>query len=469
MFEPPPNLLLISFDQLRGDWADPTNPVVHLPALQKLAQRSVVARRCYTSSPECVPARLSWLTGLAPSKMGVTRNKAAEVPPDAPSQFRKLQKRGWYTELIGKTHWTNHRDPTDLRYTQDLIQALGFEQVLEIAGPKALRHVRCSLTDTWEQKGWMTPYVEDMLQRYGPGQGKQAWAVRPTVLPNELYPDLWIAQKGLEALNRMPFQQPWLLWISFVGPHEPFDTPAPWNKSAQYKIPDATTQGKWIEQLSPKCELHKALKRWQGKLDDAAIRACRSDYANHLQLLDDQLQQLLNALSERRDVDQTAIAITSDHGEMLGDHDMLYKGTFLEASIRVPFQYCPPPRLKNQPRTLQKPLGLTELFSTMLNNLIEGGSAKKLVQTMKKTTHVCVEFGDELLTIKNNLKLCRQLTGEALWATQLRDDPKEQINQLAMNPELLQQEKGWRRIANISERELQKRRNSEWLWKDISN
>ena len=154
---------------------------------------------------------------------------------------------------------------------------------------------------------------------------------------------------------------------------------------------------------------------------------------------------------------------------MLGDHGMLYKGTFLEASIRVPFQYCPPPRLKNQPRTLQKPLGLTELFSTMLNNLIEGGSAKKLVQTMKKTTHVCVEFGDELLTIKNNLKLCRQLTGEALWATQLRDDPKEQINQLAMNPELLEQKKCWRRIANISERELQKRRNSEWLWKDISN
>ena len=125
MSPPTANLLLISFDQWRGDWTDPCTPVVRLPSLQILAKRGVVARRCYTSSPQCVPARLSWLTGLAPSQMGVTRNTVAEAPADAPSLFRTLQQRGWHTELIGKTHWTNHRNPTDLRQTQDQIQSLG--------------------------------------------------------------------------------------------------------------------------------------------------------------------------------------------------------------------------------------------------------------------------------------------------------------------------------------------------------
>ena len=26
----------------------------------------------------------------------------------------------------------------------------------------------------------------------------------------------------------MTNDSPWLLWVSFVGPHEPFDTPFPW-------------------------------------------------------------------------------------------------------------------------------------------------------------------------------------------------------------------------------------------------
>ena len=35
--EPAANLLLITFDQWRGDWGDPHDPVVDLPALQELA------------------------------------------------------------------------------------------------------------------------------------------------------------------------------------------------------------------------------------------------------------------------------------------------------------------------------------------------------------------------------------------------------------------------------------------------
>ena len=468
MSQPPANLLLISFDQWRGDWADTSNPVVALPALQKLAKHSLVARRCYTSSPQCVPARLSWLTGLSPSQMGVTRNKAAEAPADAPSLFRELQNRGWHTELIGKTHWTNHRDPTDLRQSQDLIHALGFKRVLEIAGPKALQHVRCELTDAWEEKGVLDLYVKDMHQRYRPGKCNQAWAVRPSVLPDDLYPDIWLTERAMEALNRMPLNQPWLLWISFVGPHEPFDTPETWSRTLPIQIPDPTPQGEWISQLSPNCELYQALRRWRGKLSGAEIRACRHDYAKNLQLLDSRIQRILEALAKRRDESQTAIAVTADHGEMLGDHGMLYKSTFLESSIRVPFQYYPPTYLKYPQKILKRPLGLTKLFSTMLRSLVSGGHPNKIVEIAKKSNHVCVEFGDELLTIQNNRKLCRRLTGEVLWATHIGNDPGEQHNQLNIEPQLLHKKKGWAMISEISELELQRRRSKCWRWRDCS-
>ena len=104
----------------------------------------------------------------------------------------------------------------------------------------------------------------------------------------------------------------------------------------------------------------------------------------------------------------------------------------------------------------------------MLENLIDGGSAKKLLKAAKKTNHVCVEYGDELLTIKNNRKLCRRMTGEVLWATQLRNDPTEQINQLINNPQLLSENKGWAKLAQISEQEIQKRYKSKWKQGDFT-
>ena len=166
-------------------------------------------------------------------------------------------------------------------------------------------------------------------------------------------------------------------------------------------------------------------------------------------MLDAQMQRLIDALAKREDADRTAIAVTSDHGEMLGDHGMLYKGTFLESSIRVPFQYCPPPHLNLPPSVLKQPLCLTNLFSSMLANLVNGGNLNKMFETAKKTSHVCVEFGNELLTIQNNRKLCRRLTGEILWATHLGNDPEENLNQMIINPKLLRRKARWARYYKL--------------------
>ena len=108
------NLMIISFDQWRGDWLRTENPVVKLKNLTELSKKGVMFERCYTSSPQCVPARLSWLTGLEPSQMGVTKNADVDLPDDAPSVIRKMQKKGWQTCIIGKTHWTKHNNKNDL-------------------------------------------------------------------------------------------------------------------------------------------------------------------------------------------------------------------------------------------------------------------------------------------------------------------------------------------------------------------
>ena len=349
----PANLLLISCDQWRGDWGDPIAPLIQLPALEGLASEGWTARRCYTSSPHCVPARMSWLTGLAPSQLGVTKNTDVNLPTDAPSIVRKLQQQGWNTALVGKAHWSSHGKAGDLRDDLPRLQALGFDQAIEVGGPRALRRMNCALTDDWAKAGLLASQRADLETRYAMGRTAAAWTVRPTLLPQALYPDSWIAEQSLEQLNAMPTTKPWLLWVSFVGPHEPFDTPLPWHGRNQAKnLPVASPKPGWLNQLPEQCELRRTSKAWADQLSPAAIAACRADYADHLQLLDQQVSRLLDRLKQRSDATSTAIAVTADHGELLGDSEMLYKGTFLEGAVRVPWIYKEPSRLRKSPRRM---------------------------------------------------------------------------------------------------------------------
>ena len=240
------NLLLLTFDQWREDFSNPDKTNIRLPNIKNLRNIGLSINRCYTSSPQCVPARLSWITGLYPSQLGVTRNCAAELPSYAPSLIRELKEKGWHTEIIGKTHWTNHRDAYDLRKNKELLEDLGFIKSIEVAGPRALERIKCELTDEWEKQRVYDIQIQDLRERYGNGRSKQAWEVRPTVLPNSLYPDIWIADKAKKAIIDMPQDKPWLLWVSFVGPHDPYDTPEKWKQQQEGTLPRAEKRARWI-------------------------------------------------------------------------------------------------------------------------------------------------------------------------------------------------------------------------------
>lgn len=357
----PQNWLLISFDQWRGDWLH--QPWLRLPVLQQLARQGWDVRRCYTSSPQCIPARVSWLTGQSPTSLGLTTNRPYSVSPSAPSFVRQLRdERRYRTVVVGKTHWTPHDEPCDLRDNLPLMEALGFDRVREIAGPRAMRRIGCELADQWRDAGLLQSYRDDLQQRYSKGCVHR---VRPTVLPDELYPDLWLTGVALDELKRLPNDQPWLLWVSFPGPHEPFDVPSAWCRQRWIPDPEPRPSDPKILDRSIQASrvLENKLKSWPNGLPTEAVQALRQDYANHLELLDDQVGELLKGLANRSDASQTAITVCSDHGELLGDWGLLLKSCFLEGAIRSLFIHHPPGGrrgLRRLWRSDQRAYGLTE-------------------------------------------------------------------------------------------------------------
>ena len=459
------NLLIVTFDQMRGDWSDPTKGIVKMPALEKLSSKSWNAVKCYTSSPQCVPARFSWLTGLEPSQLGVTRNENVDLPGDVPSVIRWARDKGWYTELVGKTHWTSHQRGRDLRSNESLLKSLGFDNTIEIAGPRALQHISCQLTEAWKERGTYEKYLEDMKRRYKGGRQPEAWKVRPTILPNDLYPDIWIAEQAIRRIQYLPTTTRWIIWVSFVGPHEPFDTPKPWHGIHKDKIlPNAIKSPKWLAELSETCELKKQWNGWQGKLSDYEIKELRKDYADHMKLLDDQLSKILNACEERSDRNNIAVLVTSDHGEMLGDMNMLYKSTLLEPSIRVPFMYKEPGK-QTKMRKFSKELQLTDIFHKTIFNIESGGKSKVLNKVAASCGKIVVsEFASERVYISKRRKVCLDKNGSFMWASKVIDESCNEVHQ--KESRILKSER-WIQLLNQAREYNDKTNKKSWLWKDL--
>jgi choline-sulfatase len=402
--------------------------------------------------------------------MGTTANKAIDIPYDAPSIIRELKSEGYQTNLVGKTHWTRHDINCDLRSKEDIINNLGFDYVVEIAGPRALQRVKCELTDDWERAKVMDKYKEDLSNRYKYGLNRNAWTVRPSILPISLYPDCWITTKATERIKQLPEDKPWIIWVSYVGPHEPFDTPLPW--SGQHKNIDLGNPiqcPEWIKRLDAKCELKKVKERWDGLLQPLDIDVCRRDYADHLKLLDDQVGILIREVENRVDFQRTAIAISSDHGEMLGDMGMLYKGTFMEGAIKVPWIYKEP-SIKNGKRQddYNKPVELTEIVKTTVKNLSSGGSVKQIQKECRhQKGRAIVEFKEERVFIDKYLKICVDKEGRFLWGVDLTTDPYEQRNILESKDINLLRMLRLKIIMAWAKKITKIRSNRRWIWRQL--
>ena len=66
------------------------------------------------------------------------------------------------------------------------------------------------------------------------------------------------------------------------------------------------------------------------------MAALRANYAGNVSLIDAQIGQLFSVIERRSEWQNTVVVLCSDHGEMNGDHGLIYKSSFLDSALRVP-------------------------------------------------------------------------------------------------------------------------------------
>src|SRR5262249_53860990 len=81
--------------------------------------------------------------------------------------------------------------------------------------------------------------------------------------------------------------------------------------------------------------------------------------------LDHAIGRVLDALDDRGLADDTLVIVTSDHGEFLGEHQLIFKGPFgYDSLLRVPLLVRGPGI--DAGRVVTEPVGTIDLAPTML-------------------------------------------------------------------------------------------------------
>lgn len=325
-----PNILFLMTDQQRADALGCAQDWMRTPSLDRIAAEGVRFTQCITTTPVCVPARVTLATGRYPHNNAVWNNMDYTLPVDVPTWMRAIRDLGYRTSLFGKTHLHPHRG--DLRERAHLLRAYGLDDVDEIGGPRASAHVMSHMTAEWEHKGLLDAYREDYAERFA----NKPHVARPSTLPLEDYADVYVGQQAKRYLESYGRDQPWFCWVSFGGPHEPWDAPEPYASLYRPEDMPPPVARPEIDQRRPQGWLDYHMEHHSPDLRPGDVGAMRANYAGNVTLIDDQIGQIVRVVEQRGELANTVIAFTSDHGEMNGDWDLIYKVNFLDGALRVP-------------------------------------------------------------------------------------------------------------------------------------
>ena len=350
-----PNILFIMSDQLiaalTGAYG---HPVVRTPNLDRLAAAGIRFDSAYTAFPLCAPGRACLMTGRHASNIGAWDNGAL-LSADQPTFAHYLTDVGYDTVLSGKMHFV---------------------------GPDQLHGFRRRLTTDiyssdfdWVKPEWIgikenqgRDYEEVMGSRpvYN-ARGYTGEGVRIDAWHGALSYDEETHFRSLEYLRARGNQpEPFLLCASYHHPHEPFWPPQEyWDlyEGADIDIPElpADLDDTW-SMMDRWLNAYHGTRRYDLRDADGLYRLRRA-YYGLVTYLDRKVGELLDSLEATGLADNTVIVLTSDHGDMLCEREMVQKRTFYDWACRVPLLVRFPDRWKGG-STCATPVSLLDLLPT---------------------------------------------------------------------------------------------------------
>ena len=194
------------------------------------------------------------------------------------------------------------------------------------------------------------------------GGHQNGWLARPSILPERHHLTNWTIDRALRFLERRDPTAPFFLHVGIFAPHAPCCPPAYYfDKYMSMDLPDPAV-GDWAR-VFDKPRKGLPLNAWRGGLPPREMKEFMAGYFGCIEHLDNQLGRLLQLIPN-----DTVVVFTSDHGDMLGDHQWMRKRTAFEGAANVPLIVSAPKRFGLKAGRVRNDLvGLQDVMPTLLD------------------------------------------------------------------------------------------------------
>jgi len=375
------NIILLHTDQQRWDSLGCYgNGSARTPHLDRLAGEGVRFEHHYASNPVCMPSRASLLTGRHLPAHGVIDNG---IPLDlrVETLASALGKSGYDTFAAGKLHLTPFQSPAGLNHGESFAAwesgglngwdgpYYGFGRVSLVSG-----HGEGPANPRLGHYGrWLAAHHPEVFELTGIDRAPEPKfpGVYRSQVPVECHHSAYVADRAIEYLEDRDSGRPFFIFAGFPDPHCPFTPPEEYAAlfdGVEFPAP-SFREGEHEGKPSHYARLmHDHLF----PTDGGATRAPDAEMLHHIvqntyamvTLIDRSVGRILDSLERLGLADETIVCFTSDHGELLGDHGLLYKGQLPYASLmRVPFIIRAP---GIAPRVTCAPMGNVDVMPTLM-------------------------------------------------------------------------------------------------------
>lgn len=325
------------------------------PRLAQLASQGAWFRRAYTATTPCSPARASVATGVYPHRHGMLNNChvpyaiAREIAPDCDTWGRHLTEVGYRVRYVGKWHVGFELGPAEHGFDTENrrfnVQAYRWRLGLPDDVSQGTRGRRPDDGRPTPDDGRRSSTSEapapdvwgffDAAGLYWRHYGRQDGPVEATATAMQ-------AEAGLEQLRALTKDggaaegKPWCLWTNFSGPHNPYIVPEPY--AAMYDWHDVPLPPSFgADPTGKPAYVRRVRERWFGQIGEEHTRKAIAHYWGYCTMIDHHVGRLLDFLDKSGQAQDTLVVFTSDHGDMLGAHNLWFKDVYgYEETHRLP-------------------------------------------------------------------------------------------------------------------------------------
>ena len=325
-----PNILFIFTDQQRADtMACYGNDLIRTPNLNALASRSFVFENGYVSSPICTPSRSTIMTGLWPHVSGCLKNNIRLE--DSVSTIADLLPQDYRTAYYGKWHLGN-----------EVILQHGFDEWVSIED-----QYREYYTEDKHLSVFSDYHHFLMDKGHVPDKESEGSMVfsrdYAAALPEELTKATFLGDRASEFIHKNK-DRPFALYVNIFEPHPPYNGPF----NDMYDPQSIPVGGAFMQDPPANASLIHRLRAEEslagsGFDGDSAEphseeywRALIARYWGMVTLVDKAVGTMMQALEAAGVADNTIVVYSSEHGDQLGEHNIIQKAVFYEQSVKVP-------------------------------------------------------------------------------------------------------------------------------------